>query len=78
MMNNRINSSISLHNELHGFRQGRGTVSTSLEAKLDQKPAGLCHDPLFQLFLHVTKKYNSLSRVRCTEILRGYGLGPKL
>ena len=40
--------------------------------------AGIYHEPLFQMFLNVRKAYDSLYRTRCTEVLRGYGLGANL
>ena len=52
-----------------------GTGTETLEANLDQKLAGLCHEPLLDVLLDVRKSYNSLERERCMEILRGYGLG---
>ena len=36
IFNSRIQSSIVLHDVLHGFRQGRGTGKAIIEAKLDQ------------------------------------------
>ena len=49
-----------------------------MEAKLEQQLAGIVREPLFQVFIDVRKSYNFLDRGRCIEILRGYGLGPKL
>ena len=49
-----------------------------MEAKLEQQLVGIVHEPLFQVFIGVRKAYESLDRGRCMEILRGYGLGPKL
>ena len=49
-----------------------------MEAKLEQKLAGILHKPLFQVFLDVRKAHNSLDQGRCTEILREYGLGLRL
>ena len=76
--NNRLRAAITLHGKLHDFRQGRGTVTATMEAKLAQKLAGLYHGPPFQVLLDVRKAYDSLDRGRCMEILRGYGLGPNL
>ena len=49
-----------------------------METKLEQQLAGVVHDPLLQVFIDVRKAYESLDRGICVEILRGYGLGPKL
>ena len=58
IVNSRIQSSIVLHDALHGFRKGRGTGTAIIEAKLEQQLAGIVHEPLFQVFIHVRKAYN--------------------
>ena len=35
-----------------------------MEAKLEQKSAGIVHEPLFQVFIDVLKAYESLDRER--------------
>ena len=69
---------IVLHDELHGFQQGRGAEMAVTEDKMEQQLAGIVHVPLFQVFIDVRKAYDSLDRGRCMEIVRGYGLGPNL
>ena len=54
-----LQRSVYMHDELHGFRAGRGTCTATLEAKLVQQLAGLVHDPLLQVFLDVCKSYDS-------------------
>ena len=49
-----------------------------MEEKIKQKLAGIVHEPLFQVFIDVQKAYDYLDRVRCMEILMGYGLGTNL
>ena len=39
---------------------------------------GLCHEPIFQVLLYVSKAYDSLDIGRFMEILRGYGIKPNL
>ena len=78
IVNSWLRISIVLHDVLHGFQQGRGTGMEIMEAKLEQQLAGIVHEPSFQVFIDVQKAYNSLDRGRCTEILRDYGLGPKI
>ena len=65
IINNQLRSSITLNDALHIFIQGRMTGTATLEVNLDQYLAGLCHDPLFQLFLDVCKVYDCLERGRC-------------
>ena len=78
IVNSRLQSSIVLHDVLHGFRQGRGTGTVIMKAKLEQQLAWIFHKPLFQVFLDVSKSYDPLDRRICMEILRKYGLGPRL
>ena len=49
-----------LHENIYGFRKGRGMGTAILEAKLAQHLAGLVHKPIFQVFLDVIKAYDSL------------------
>ena len=65
---------MTLNDALYEFRLGRGTGTDTLEAKLVQQLVGIAHEPLFQVFLDVRKVYKSMDRVRCTEIMRGYGM----
>ena len=73
-----LKRSVVLHDTLHGFREGRGAGTDTLEANLAQQLAGLAQNPLFQFFLDLYKAYDSMDRERCMEILRGYGLGTNL
>ena len=41
-----------------------------MDAKLSQQLAGLCYEPLLQVFLYVQKYYDSLDQRRYVEILR--------
>ena len=81
-MKNSLRYSIILHDVLYGFRQGMGMGmgmgKGTLEGKLEQQFAGICHDPLLQVFLDVLNSYNSLERGRCMEILNGNDPGPKI
>ena len=50
--------SVELHNVLHGFREGRGTGTDTLEDKLAKHLDGLAHETIFQVFLDVRKSYD--------------------
>ena len=76
ILNIRLQSSIVLHDVLHGFGQGRGTVTAIIEAKLEQELAGIVHETVFQVFIDVRKAFNSLDRGICMKIVCEYGLGP--
>ena len=45
---------------------------------MEHQLAGIVHEPLFQVFIDMRKAYDDLYRGRRMEIIRGYGLGPKL
>ena len=77
ILNRRFTASITNHDFLHGFRAGRGTGTTTLEAKLLQQLAALRGEVLYVIFLDLHKAYDALDRSRCLEILEGYGVGPK-
>ena len=74
----RLSSSISFHPCLHGFRPKRGTSTATLEAKLLMQLAIRSGHPLYQIFLDLTKAYDTLDRARTLDILRGYGVGPNI
>ena len=70
--NCHLTASITYHNFLHGFREGRGTGTANLEAKLLHQIAALREEVLY---LHTA--YDALDRSRCLEILEGYGVSPR-
>ena len=77
ILNCHFTASITYHDFLHGFREGRSTGTTTLESKLLQQLATLKEEVLYVIFLDLHKAYDALDRSRCLEILEGYGVGPK-
>ena len=77
ILNLLLTASITFHNFLHGFWEGRGTGITTLKAKLLQKLVALREEVLYVLFLDLNKVYDALDRSRYLEILEGYGVGPR-
>ena len=77
ILNCCFTASITYHDFLHGFRAGRGTGTTTLEAKLLQQLAALREEVLYKILLDLHKAYDALDRSRCLEILEVYGVGPK-
>ena len=54
-MKNIVRNAITLHDALHGFRQGRGAGTATIEANMAQQLAGIFHEPLFQVLIDVQK-----------------------
>jgi hypothetical protein len=51
----RLQTVINFHPSLHGFRQHRGTGTCILEAKLQMQLASYLCQPLYQIFIDLTK-----------------------
>ncbi len=77
VMATRLNR-IPLHESLHGCRDGRGTGTAVMEAKLAQQLAHLEQVPFYGVFLDLKIAFDSMDRKRCLLILGGYGVGPKM
>ena len=74
----RLTIGIKLHDALHRLREGRGTGTATLEAKLLQQLTAMKEEFLYVIFLNLTKAYDSLDRSRSLEILKGYGVGVRV
>jgi hypothetical protein len=74
----RLTKGIDFHDSLHGFRQGRGTGTATIEAKLQMELARSKGTPFYQIFLDLKKAYDTLDRGRMMAILEGYGVGPNI
>ena len=71
----QLTTAITYHDALHGFREGRGTGTATLKAKLLQQLAAMREEVLYVIFLDLTKAYDALDRSRSLDILMGYGVG---
>ena len=67
ILHRRLTTGIKLHDTLHGFREGRGTGTTTLEAKLLQQLAAMRKEVLYVIFFDLTKAYDALDRSRSLE-----------
>ena len=70
--------SIQFHNAPHGFCKNRGCGTATLECKLQQEESFLKGEALLQIFLDLTKAYNTLNRTQTLETLEGCGAGPNI
>jgi hypothetical protein len=75
VINVRLQSSITLHDSLHGFRAKRGTGTAIFEAKLFQQLAKIAQVSIFEVFLDLKKAYDMVDRGRLLVILQQYGVG---
>ena len=78
ILHRRLTTGIKLHDVLHRLREGRGTGTATLEAKLLQQLAAMREEVLYVIFLDLTKAYDALDRSRSLEILKGYGVGERV
>ena len=59
-LNLQLMSVIFYHDTLHGFWEGQGTRTASLEAKLPQKLVSIREEFLYEIFLDLHKDYKAL------------------
>ena len=78
ILHHRLMTGIKFHDVLHGFQEGCGTGTATLEAKLLQQLAAMREEVLYVIFLDLTKAYDALDRSRTLEILKGYGVGERV
>jgi exonuclease III len=74
----RMSRTIQFDDMLHGFRPGRGTGTAILEARLHLDKSIHQGKTLAQIFLDLSKAYDTLDRDRTIQILQAYGVGPRL
>ena len=64
ILHRRLTASITYHDFLHGFWAGRGTGTSTLEAKLLQQLAAFRGEVLYVIFLDLHKSYDALDSSR--------------
>jgi len=69
---------IDFHDNLHSFMKGRGCGTAMMEAKLAQQFAYLEQQAFYGVFVDFKKAYDAMDRERCIELLKRYGVGPRI
>ena len=69
---------IAINESWHGCRDGRGTGTAVIEAKLAQQLAHLEQHPFYGVFFDLKKAFDVMDRERCLLVLEGYGAGPNM
>ena len=64
----RLMTGITFHDVLHGFREGSGTGTATLTAKLLQQLAAMRERVLYVIFRDLTTAYAALDRSRTLDI----------
>jgi retron-type reverse transcriptase len=74
----RLSRTIQFDDMLHGFRPGRGTGTAILEARLHLDKSIQKGKTLSQIFLDLSKAYDTLDCERTIQLLQEYGVGPRM
>ena len=69
---------IALRNSLHGCRNGRGTGTVVMEAKLTQQLAHIEQPSFYGAFINLKKAFDVIDRERCLLLLEGHGAGTNM
>jgi hypothetical protein len=72
----QIESGIKWHPGIHGFIHKCGTGTCIVEAKLHMQLASYLCQPLFQIFLDLSKAYDNLDHECIMSLMEDYGIGP--
>ena len=78
IINIRLTKSIQFCEEIHGFRRGRGCYTAIGEAKLKIQETTCNYKTLYQIYLDLTKAYDSVDREQVMKILEEYRVGPRI
>jgi hypothetical protein len=77
IIDNRLRSTIEFQDEIHRFRKSRGTGTAILCNKLLCQQSNMEGKPLKQIYIDLSKAYNTLDRKTTLKILEHYGVGKR-
>ncbi len=69
---------IALHNSLHCCRNGQGTGTAVIEARLTQQLAHIEQTSFYGAFIDLKKAFDTMDWKRCLLLLEGHGAGPNM
>ena len=78
IINMRLAKSINFCEAIHGFRKGRGCYTAIGETKLRIQEATSQYKTLYQIYLDLTKAYDSIDRAQVMKTLEIYKVGPRI
>ena len=78
IINMRLAKSINFCQAIHGFRRGRGCYTAIGETKLRIQEVTSNYKTLYQIYLDLTKAYDSIDRAQVIKILEIYKVGPRI
>jgi len=78
IIDTRVKEVIEFHDCLHGFRSGRGTDISIVEAKLIQQMAAIAGEALFECFIDLRQAFDSVDHEEGLTMLEDRGAGPNL
>jgi len=74
----RLMKGITFHPDMHGFLPKKGCSTACMEAKLQMQHLYCTGQPLYQIFIDVSKAYDGLDRDRTLQLLKEYGVGKNI
>jgi Reverse transcriptase (RNA-dependent DNA polymerase) len=78
IIKDRILDAVTIEDSLHGFLPTRGTSSAIIEAKLHLDTTIATGSTIYQVFIDLSKAYDSISRPKLLQFLQAYGMDPHL